>query len=122
MNIPHAPKATRHAKLAWWKRNADRNVDIQTAWREGVPIEAPNYNYDDARLHEPSGIVLLARDDSLTTVLYADGIELEDDHLIECPCCEQRYEPTANMNEAGCPWCEGPSPEIQAAAFEPLPG
>ena len=121
MEIPHAPEATRHAKLAWWKRNTDRNIDIQTAWREGVPAGAPNYTYDDARLHEPTGTLLLARDDTLTTVIYIDGIELEDEHLVECSGCGQRYEQTANMNESGCPWCEGPDPEVQAAAFEPLP-
>jgi hypothetical protein len=122
MNIPHAPKVQPHVKLAWWKRNPERSIDVQTAWREGIPIEAPNYSYDNARLHEPSGTVLLARNDVLKTVIYADGIELADDHLTECPRCEQRYEKTPNLNECGCPWCEDLPAEIKAAAYQPLPG
>lgn len=120
MNIPPAPHASRHVKLSWWKRNPKRDIDVQTAWRQGVPIEAPNYSYDKARLHEPSDTVLLARGGTLTTVLYAEGIELEDDHLVICPRCDQRYELTPNLNSQGCHWCEGPSPEIQAAAYKPL--
>lgn len=122
MDIPHAPQVTRHAQLAWWKRNNNRDVDIQTAWRKSPPIQAPNYIYDKARLHEPSGIVLLSRNDSLTTVLFAETIELEADHLVECPNCEQRYEKTADMNEGECPWCKGPDTEVQAASFTPLHG
>lgn len=122
MPIPDAPHPTDHAQLAWWKRNPNRDIDIQTAWRESPPIKAPNYIYDNARLHEPSGIILLARNNALTTVLFADAIKLEDDHLVECPQCEQRYEKTADMNDGGCPWCDGPGPEVQAASFTPLSG
>lgn len=122
MDLPKTPKTTRHAQLAWWKRHPERSIDIQTAWREGIPIEAPNYTYDNARLHEPSGTVLLSRENRLTTVLYSEGIELSGNHLDECSHCGQRYEQTPNMNEGGCPWCSDPDPEVQAAAYEPLPG
>ncbi|CDK38203.1 hypothetical protein BN903_403 [Halorubrum sp. AJ67] len=50
MDVPHAPQASNHVQLQWWSRNPNRDIDIQTAWRLSVPIGAPDYHYDNARL------------------------------------------------------------------------
>jgi hypothetical protein len=128
-----APNVNFHVKLRWVDRNTARDVDVQTAWRRAVPIDAPDYGYDAARLYEladPYSVVLLAGGGELRTVLYADPIEIVDDHLETCPDCGLRHTSTASVDDvltvAGgeytflfgdqCHWCHGPHPEIERRA------
>ena len=116
------PNKTRHVQMQWWKRNPDRNVDIKTAWRRGVPIGLPNYDCDSARLYAPKSIAILERDGVMTTVLHSDPIEINDDHLHICSHCGLRFEKedSEEAEEDACHWCNEPHADIQEAARNPL--
>lgn len=114
MDVPHAPTASNHVQLQWWSRNPNRSIDIQTAWRLGVPIGAPDYHYDNARLHAPSGIIILSRNNRLVTVIYGEDIRTEDSHLKTCDHCGQRYDP--KREDGDCHWCSEPDQAIMSAA------
>lgn len=127
MSISDTPHPTNHIKLQWLKRNTNRNIDIRTGWRLGVPVRAPDYDYNTARLYEPADILILERDGVMTTVLHSENIQLNDDHLVKCPCCGNRIEvdgvdtddPEAIAN--ACHWCNGEADHIRKSAKDPLP-
>jgi hypothetical protein len=74
-----------------------------------VSVGLPHQN-GTGWLHPPTGTVLVERGDvtahgtAVATVLLATVAEINDDHLVWCQDCGQRYDPAADDD---CPWCQG---------------
>lgn len=100
---PTPLRVSDHAKLRWVQRAGRFDVSVRTAWREGFHVGLPRHR-GTARLHPPSGTLLLERDDKLVTVLDATNTAYRADHLVECPQCALAFQPS--REDRSCPWCD----------------
>lgn len=94
---------TNHARQRALERTATLLSDheIRAAYRDGVSVGIDGAG--TARLHPPTGAILVRKQNAIVTVLLAERAEeLRDDHLKRCPACELRYQPP----DTACPWCE----------------
>ena len=109
------PILTAHAVERWAERvcNEQRGWapwDLPDEFERSPPVGIPGPGR--GRLHAPTDSVLVyTRDWSLgppvvVTVLYADPIELADDHLKVCDECGLRYE---DRGDERCPWSHDPT-------------
>lgn len=93
-----------HIKTKWAIRG-DYTRDAEEAWTEGLRVRLPNYNYNEARYDDTSGIILLSRGGSVTTAItYYDHMEMIPLEDVICLDCRKVY----NRCD-GCPSCESDS-------------
>jgi hypothetical protein len=52
---------------------------LSQAWTHGTPVELEDRDYEHARFHEDTGVVLLERDGVIVTVLIAAYEELAEE-------------------------------------------
>ncbi|KAB1197950.1 MULTISPECIES: hypothetical protein [Haloferax] len=67
-----APSPTEHGRLRYTQRAGVTAPPIHQAWTEGESVELGTHrDYETARLHEETGVILLERDRCIITVLLA---------------------------------------------------
>lgn len=94
---PHAPDR--------WGERTPAEVSVEEAWKEAVPVHAPECDATSTRLYVPYDVLLVERAGMLRTVLHNDGrIDLEG--LSACGSCEGLYDPLRVGGE--CRWCDAP--------------
>lgn len=72
------PSPTTHGRLRYTQRAGPGGPSIHQAWEEGDPVELGEHrDYETARLHQRTGVVLLERDGHIITVLTAAHEEFE---------------------------------------------
>lgn len=66
-----------HPEFRWRRRAPDEleDMNVRAAWREAEPVDWPGGSY--ARIHEPSGMLLIAEWGFITTVVRAQDAEKE---------------------------------------------
>lgn len=66
-----------HGRLRLVQRGGIDTPPLAHAWDTATPVELVGREYDQARLHHPSGVVLLERGNTISTALIAAYEELE---------------------------------------------
>lgn len=95
INYPHAPER--------WEERTPAEISLEEAWKEAVPVHAPECDATSTRLYVPYDVLLVERAGMLRTVLNNDGrINLEG--LSACPSCEGLYDPL--HADGTCGWCD----------------
>lgn len=77
MSVRSAPRISHHARLRFLQRTNSTEFSPLQTWQDGLPVDVINYNYHEARYDDLLDVVLLARDNVVTTVLKAAYVELE---------------------------------------------
>jgi hypothetical protein len=105
INRPHAPEQ--------WRTRTPAGLTLVEAWKQAVPIRAPDCDADSTRLYAPYDALLVERSGVLRTVLNNDG-RVETDGLSTCPSCNGLYDPL--RTEGSCRWCGAPLPSQRTTA------
>lgn len=101
----YLPQIKQHARDRWHERTpVDRS--IEEAWFIAIPVEAPEADYDHARLYKPTNILLIVRDEWLRTVLNNDG-------RIQAPRCDNCDELVESVTSSRCSSCGEPQSLVQ---------
>jgi len=95
--------ATIHAEERYKQRFDSGDLPLVTAWERGVRVEAPDKEYQEARLHPPSDLLMTTKGGVITTVLFASRERVKAPGKIRCQGCGHPHEPL-KTNET-CPWC-----------------
>jgi len=98
------PPATDHARRRWRERASAVDIDVETAWRRAVPVDAPQQVCDDARLYAPCDVVFRVQDGCITSTWTANYDSLGTDRLGQCDSCGnlERFDATNST----CRWCQ----------------
>lgn len=72
-----SPWVTRHAASRWDDRTPAGSVAPETAWRHAQRVDArpPLQSFDEVRVHQAAGAVLLRRNYHIETVYDLDDLE-----------------------------------------------
>ena len=81
----------------------DGDVPLVTAWERGVRVEAPDKHYHEARFYPPTDVLMTAKNDVITTVMYASQTRVEAPGKVRCQGCGHPHEPLRTTET--CPWC-----------------
>ena len=95
-----------HAKLRWHQRSKNTTQSPHHAWQESYPVGIP-YRKGSARLHPPTGTLLIHHANELITVLQASLTDYTADHLTTCRRCQLKFQPTGDAPT--CDWCGTPT-------------
>lgn len=80
------------------------NISVGTAWKRGIPAEAPDCEDARTRLYAPTDALLLRDGARVVTVLYVDYERLSAPDLIWCEDCGCAT--TLAGSPTVCEWCE----------------
>lgn len=97
------PIVTAHAAMRWSERMPSATVDVGTAWRTGIPVEAPKCDCDSATLYPPEDALFLRKNDRIVTVLPADYTRLDMEKFVWCMNCN--CVTTLKRSWDRCEWC-----------------
>jgi hypothetical protein len=104
INRPHAPER--------WEERTPADISLAEAWKDAVPVHAPECDADSTRLYAPYDVLLVERAGTLRTVLYNDG-RINPEGLAACPSCDGLYDPL--QSSGTCRWCDAPLPTHRTA-------
>lgn len=67
---------TRHGDLRFMERTGEFDRSVRDVWNDGIPCEVKYHGYDEARVCPEHGVVLLAKNGRVITVLYTEPLEI----------------------------------------------
>lgn len=97
------PIVTTHAAERWLERMPSATVGVETAWSEGITVNAPECDCDSAKLYPPEDALLLRKGDRIVTVLPVNYARLDITDLVWCSNCSCAT--TLQRSWDGCEWC-----------------
>lgn len=81
----------------------DDDVPLVMAWEHGVPVEAPDKHYHEARLYPPTNLLMTAKNGVITTTMSASKTRVKAPDKVRCQGCGNPHEPLQTTET--CPWC-----------------
>lgn len=98
----YVPHINRPHAVEQWTDRTPADIPLVDAWREAVPVHAPECNAHSTRLYVPYDALLVERAGLLRTVLHNDD-RIDVDGLSICPNCNGLYDPV--WSSSVCRWC-----------------
>lgn len=103
-NIGETPIVTAHAAKRWAERAPCATVDVETAWTDGIIINAPECDCDSARLYPPQDALIIQKNARIVTVLSANYARLDTTGIVWCSNCGCATKLQRSWDR--CEWCE----------------
>jgi hypothetical protein len=91
--LPHAEER--------WEDRTDAPCPLREAWQQGLRVNAPEVDGEEARLYSPLDALIVKRDGVMRTVLNADYRRLDANGYIQCESCDHLADPL----DGECRWC-----------------
>lgn len=98
------PVVTAHATNRWEERMPGALIDVETAWINGVTVDAPECDCDSTKLYPPMDALLLRKNSRIVTVLPADYSRIDTAELVQCANCGCATKLHRSQNN--CEWCD----------------
>jgi len=102
---------TDHAHERWAERAATAEIDIESAWHQSIPVNAPVRDADMARLYAPCDVLFVVRGGTVTTACPANYDSLDISELGECSSCANLD--TLHYGDAACRWCGSEQRQVE---------
>lgn len=95
-------RASEHGDQRCVLRSGGCELSTKEVWRQGSFVDVEGQS-GQTRMHDPTGIILVARDGVITTALRAEYESTYSPYLTTCDSCD--YEYCTDEHGLTCPYC-----------------